>query len=30
VGEKQTSRVLGEIVKAVNPAALPLPTHWPS
>jgi uncharacterized protein len=29
VGEKQTSRVLSEIVSAVNPAALPLPTEWP-
>ena len=29
VGEKQTYRVLTEIVKAVNPAALPLPTEWP-
>lgn len=28
VGEKQTSRVLTEIVSAVNPSALPLPTHW--
>ena len=28
VGEKQTSRVLGEIVRAVNPDALPLPTEW--
>ena len=28
VGEKQTSRVLTEIVAAVNPAALPLPTVW--
>jgi alpha/beta superfamily hydrolase len=29
VGEKQTYRVLSEIVKRVNPAALPLPTTWP-
>lgn len=29
VGEKQTSRVLTEIVGRVNPAALPLPTSWP-
>jgi uncharacterized protein len=29
VGEKQTSRVLTEIVARVNPAALPLPTVWP-
>jgi len=28
VGEKQTSRVLSEIVRVVNPAALPLPTEW--
>lgn len=28
VGEKQTRRVLSEIVAAVNPAALPLPTEW--
>lgn len=28
VGEKQTTRVLNEIVAAVNPAALPLPTQW--
>lgn len=28
VGEKQTSRVLTEIVSAVNHSALPLPTHW--
>lgn len=28
VGEKQTSRVLSEIVGVVNPAALPLPTEW--
>ncbi|WP_337003645.1 MULTISPECIES: alpha/beta hydrolase [unclassified Microbacterium] len=29
VGETQTRRVLTEIVAAVNPAALPLATHWP-
>lgn len=29
VGEKQTSRVLSEIVRVVNPSALPLPTEWP-
>ncbi|WP_261164130.1 alpha/beta hydrolase [Microbacterium sp. Marseille-Q6965] len=29
VGEKQTYRVLTEIVNAVNPSALPLPTTWP-
>ncbi len=29
VGEGQTRRVLEEIVAAVNPAALPLPTTWP-
>ncbi|KAA9110698.1 alpha/beta hydrolase [Microbacterium rhizomatis] len=28
VGEQQTRRVLTEIVAAVNPAALPLPTEW--
>ena len=28
VGEKQTARVLTEIVQRVNPAALPLPTEW--
>jgi len=28
VGEKQTSRVLSEIVACANPAALPLPTVW--
>ena len=28
VGEKQTSRVLTEIVERLNPAALPLPTEW--
>lgn len=30
VGEDQTRRVLQEIVRAVNPAALPLPTEWPT
>ena len=30
VGETQTRRVLTEIVAAVNPAALPLATQWPS
>ncbi|GAA1061188.1 hypothetical protein GCM10009573_26150 [Agromyces bracchium] len=30
VGESQTRRVLDEIVGAVNPAALPLPTEWPA
>lgn len=30
VGEVQTRRVLEEIVAAVNPSALPLPTTWPS
>lgn len=30
VGEAQTRRVLDEIVAAVNPAALPLPTVWPA
>lgn len=29
VGETQSRRVLGEIVGAVNPAALPLATEWP-
>ncbi len=29
VGENQTKRVLTEIVKRVNPAALPLATEWP-
>jgi alpha/beta superfamily hydrolase len=29
VGEKQTHRVLSEIVGVVNPSALPLPTEWP-
>ncbi|GHD38735.1 alpha/beta hydrolase [Mycetocola manganoxydans] len=28
VGENQTRRVLDEIVRAVNPSALPLPTEW--
>jgi len=28
VGENQTRRVLTEIVAAVNPDALPLPTEW--
>ena len=28
VGENQTRRVLTEIVKRVNPSALPLPTEW--
>ena len=28
VGEDSTSRVLNEIVKAVNPSAYPLPTQW--
>jgi pimeloyl-ACP methyl ester carboxylesterase len=28
VGENQTRRVLDEIVAAVNPSALPLPTQW--
>lgn len=28
VGEKQTTRVLDEIARAVNPSALPLPTEW--
>jgi alpha/beta superfamily hydrolase len=28
VGEKQTARVLTEIVERLNPAALPLPTEW--
>ncbi|MFK4790230.1 alpha/beta hydrolase [Microbacterium sp. ZW T5_56] len=28
VGENQTVRVLSEIVGAVNPSALPLPTEW--
>lgn len=30
VGESQTRRVLTEIVAAVHPAALPLPTTWPA
>ena len=30
VGEAQTYRVLTEIVRAVNPRALPLPTEWPT
>lgn len=30
VGESQTRRVLTEIVAAVNPSALPLPTEWPA
>ena len=30
VGEKQTSRVLSEIVRIVNPGALPLPEEWPA
>ena len=30
VGEKQTTRVLSEIVARVAPAALPLPTTWPA
>lgn len=29
VGETQVSRVLTEIVRTVNPQALPLPTEWP-
>ena len=29
VGEKQTYRVLSEIVKRINPSALPLPTEYP-
>lgn len=29
VGEEQTRRVLTEIVRAVNPRALPLATEWP-
>jgi alpha/beta superfamily hydrolase len=28
VGENSVTRVLNEIVKVVNPAAHPLPTHW--
>ena len=30
VGENQTYRVLSEIVARLNPAVLPLPTHWPA
>lgn len=30
VGEAQTYRVLTEIVRATNPAKLPLPTEWPA
>jgi alpha/beta superfamily hydrolase len=30
VGESQTRRVLTEIVAAVHPEALPLPTQWPT
>jgi len=30
VGETQTSRVLTELVRVVNPAALPLPVEWPA
>lgn len=30
VGENQTYRVLSEIVKRLNPAALPLATEWPA
>ncbi|WP_431247283.1 alpha/beta hydrolase [Leifsonia xyli] len=30
VGENQTRRVLDEIVRRVNPSALPLPTEWPA
>lgn len=30
VGESQTRRVLTEIVAAVHPSALPLPTEWPA
>jgi len=29
VGENQTRRVLDEIVRRLNPAAVPLPTQWP-
>jgi hypothetical protein len=29
VGEKQTARVLDEVVRRVAPGALPLPTTWP-
>jgi hypothetical protein len=28
VGEAQTYRVLAEIVRVVEPSALPLPTEW--
>ncbi|BDZ56189.1 hypothetical protein DSM26151_17480 [Agromyces marinus] len=30
VGESQTRRVLTEIVRAVNPSALPMPAEWPA
>lgn len=30
VGEKQSYRVLSELVRVVNPDALPLPTQWPA
>jgi alpha/beta superfamily hydrolase len=30
VGEKQTARVLDEVVRRVAPEALPLPTTWPA
>lgn len=30
VGESQTRRILTEVVAAINPAALPLPNHWPA
>ena len=30
VGENQTRRVLDEIVRQVNPAALPMPRQWPA
>ncbi|MCW4384829.1 alpha/beta fold hydrolase [Salinibacterium sp. SYSU T00001] len=30
VGEKQTRRVLGEIVERLNPERMPLPTTWPA
>ncbi|MBX3079415.1 MAG: alpha/beta fold hydrolase [Cryobacterium sp.] len=29
VGEAQTRQVLTEVVRAINPSALPLPTEWP-
>lgn len=29
VGEEQTRRVLTEVVRTINPGALPLPTEWP-